>query len=182
MFRIGDTTIAHAEAKVSIVPDRGRNSGQSFVFQSCKSFEGDANVEATLLSGTSFEPIAIVAGMMKPDFKIGLDVWEQMADYAEFCGPGHAAFHHNVSLVYSTATPKGKKVKSITLIDAVIEKGWGLKSEAGGAPSTDISGKARIYRINSTPSAPAIGSGASGFSIGLSASIGGLSLGVSIGI
>lgn len=182
MFRIGDTTIAHADAKVTMTPDRGKNAGQSFTFQSCKSFEADPNIEATLLLGTSYEPIAIVAGVMKPDFKIGLDVAEQMLDYAEFCGPGHVAMHHTVSVVYSTATPKGKKVKSVTLGDAVIEKGWGLKSEAGGAPSTDVTGKARTYKINSTPAAPAIGSGSSGFSIGLSANIGGLSLGVSIGL
>jgi hypothetical protein len=182
MFKIGDTTIAHADAKLTAVPDRGKNAGQAFTFGACKSIECDANVEATLLMGTSYEPIAIVAGNMKPDFKIGLDVWEQMADYAEFCGPGHIAFHHTLSVVYSTFTPRGKKVKSVTLKDAVIQKGWGFKSEAGGAPSTDISGLARVYLINSTPATPVLGSGSSGFSIGLSASIGGLSLGVSLGI
>lgn len=180
-FRIGDTTIAHSDAKLTIVPDRGRNAGQAFTFEACKSIECDANVEATLLLGTAYRPIAIVAGVMKPDFKIGLDVWEQMADYAEFCGPGHIAFHHTISIVYSAATPKGKKIKSVTLKDAVIQKGWGFKSEAGGAPSCDISGLCRDYQINSTSATPALGSGASGFSIGLSANIGGLSLGVSIG-
>lgn len=182
MFRVGDTTIAHADAVVSMVPDRGKNAGQVFKFSACKSFEADPNVQATLLEGTAYEPIAIVVGVAKPDFKISVDVWEQMADYAEFCGAGHIAFHHTISIVYSTATPKGKKVKTVTIEDAVIEKGWGLKSESGGAPSTEISGKARKYKIGTTNGFPQPGSGSSGFSIGLSANVGGLSLGVSISL
>lgn len=177
-MRIGAKVVSHEFATMTIAPDQGPNAGQAKEFRSCKSFEGDPNFESKLLEGTSFQPVAIVVGAMKPDYKIELEAHDEMAEYAKFCGPGYGAMTHTISVVYDMPTPSGRKVRSFTLIQASIEKGWGAKSEANSAVSASLSGKAIDFQIDGVSPAPKGGS--AGATLGGSQSVGGGALGISV--
>jgi len=179
MFRIGDAVFTHANAIVVMTPRRAGASGSQQTFYSAKSFEGDANVEAFFVEGTSHEAVAIGVGVAKPDFKIGGVTLEEILDYAARCGPGYQEAHHDITLTLK----QGSKVATAKWIDAVIEKGWGLKTESGSNPNNEISGKARRFELNGIGGFSQPGSGKSlggGLSVGASVSIGGVSLGVKL--
>jgi len=176
-FQIGGSVYAHADAKVILRPRKP--GGQQKTFLSAKSFEGDANVESFLVEGTSHEAVAIGVGVIKPDWKISLANWDEVQEYAGLCGRGYQIMLHDLTIVFS----QGARTATVTIGQCVIEKGWGVKSDSGGGPTVEMSGKARTLDMNGIGGVPAPGGGGGGGSlleIGASVSIGGLSLGVGL--
>lgn len=143
-FRIGDRVFAHADGQIKLTPDEGKAAGQPFTARAAKSFSGELGGKAIALMGNSITPVAVVLASAEPSFTLSLDVMQVSVDLAEHVADGYARMAY--SIVVTFTRPSLAPV-SFLLDGCIIEKGFGFKSDSGGAPSDELSGKCRTIRM-----------------------------------
>lgn len=170
-FKLGGKAFSHANGACHATPQEGKSAHQNFQFVAVKSLDFDPKLKAVLLKGFSNAPAAIVAGDAEPEFKIGLDVAQQSSDYAQFCGDGFAVMLHEFVVIFQRS---GIVSVRFEFLDCIIESGFGWKSESGGAPNAELSGKCRKILVNGLDPFVIAGGGPGGSSSlgGISASLG----------
>jgi hypothetical protein len=144
-FRIGNEIHVHADARVQLAPNEGPNARQPFTVRAAKSLSADNGAKAIVITSAGvLEPVAVALASAEPSFSLGLDVMQVSTDYALHCGNGYQRMSHTATIVFNRP---GLPPITFTLSQVIIEKGFGLKSDAGGQPTDEISGKFRRMRI-----------------------------------
>jgi hypothetical protein len=143
-FRVGSTTFVHADGRTKFIPLEGPNAGQPFLVRAVKSLEADQAGKAISMQGQSITPQAVAIASAEPTWKVGLDVMQVAIDLLEFAGQGAARMHYEIVTIMERP---GLAPVSFICEDAVIEKGFGLKSDAAAQPTDEFSGKQRRLLI-----------------------------------
>lgn len=143
-FRVGDTTFVHADGQIRMIPEEGKAKGLPFTVRAAKSISCELGGKALALTGTSIVPVSIVLVSAEPVFSIGLDVMQVSVDLAEHVGDGYARIRYQI---VTTFTRPGLASATFICDGCVIEKGFGFKSDAGGAPGDELSGKCRTIKL-----------------------------------
>lgn len=138
-FKIGANVFVHADGQVKFIPEEGGSAGLPFSMRA-KAFSGEHNGKAIALKGNTILPVTVALAEAEPSFSVGLDVMQMSIDLAEHVGDGYARIPYQIIVTYSR--PRLAPV-SFILNKCIIEKGFGFKSESGGAASDEISGKCR---------------------------------------
>ncbi|MEO7329442.1 MAG: hypothetical protein ABI193_12740 [Minicystis sp.] len=126
--------------KVTAEEDWSPAFEQPFTIVSAKSLNCENGGKIITLMGNSIEPVAIEFAAAEPSFSIGLDVQQVSLDLAEHVGNGFQRMHYTIT---TTFTRPGLPSVTFRMENALFEKGFGFKSDAGGAPSDELSGKHR---------------------------------------
>lgn len=170
-FKLGGKAFSHANGACHATPQEGKAAYQNYQFNTVKSLDFDHKLKAILLKGFTNGPSATVAGDAEPEFKVGLDVAQESSNYAVFCGDGFHVIHHELIVVFQRP---GIVTVRFEFLDCIIESGFGWKSEAGGAPNAELSGKCRKILVNGVDPFVIAGGGPGGSTAvgGISASLG----------
>ncbi|MCC6559645.1 MAG: hypothetical protein IT372_42555 [Polyangiaceae bacterium] len=144
MFQIGDEVFVHADGTIKLIPGAGPAAGQPFTALAAKSFSGEHNGKAIALMGNSVVPVSVALASAEPSWSVGLDVMQVAVDLAEHCGDGYARMPYSIVVTYTR--PRLAPV-TFLLDQCVVEKGFGFKSDSGGAPGDELSGKCRSIRL-----------------------------------
>lgn len=143
-FRIGDNVFTHADGQIKLIPLEGPKAGQPFTVRSAKSMSAELGGKAVALMGNSVVPVAVVLASAEPSFTFGLDVMQVSVDLAEHVGDGYARIRYDGVVVF---TRPGLAPVTFILKGCVIEKGFGFKSDSGGAPGDELGGKFRQLQL-----------------------------------
>src|SRR5215208_7264900 len=139
-FRVGDSAFVHADGQTRLIPEEGKAKGLPFVARAAKSISCELGGKAVALMGNSIVPVSIVLASAEPTFSVGLDVMQVSIDLAEHVGDGYARIRYQI---VTTFTRPGLAPVTFICDGCIIEKGFGFKSDAGGAPGDELSGKCR---------------------------------------
>lgn len=143
-FRIGDKVFVHADGQIKLIPEEGPAAGLPFTCRAAKSFSGELGGKAIALMGNTIVPVSIALASAEPSFNVSLDVMQVSVDLAEHAGNGYARMRYQMVVTY---TRPSLLPVTFTLDGCVIEKGFGFKSESGGAPNDELSGKCRTITL-----------------------------------
>lgn len=143
-FRIGDDVFVHADGASKFIPSLGPNKGQPFLVRAVKSMTGELGGKAIAMMGNSIEPVAIALASAEPSFSFGLDVMQVAIDLAEHVGDGYARMPYQI---ITTMSRPGLAPVSFIFHQCIVEKGFGIKSDAGAQATDEISGKCRSIRL-----------------------------------
>lgn len=143
-FQIGSVIFVHADARCTLTPKEGPKKGQPFTIRACSKLTGDSAGKAVEAKGNSIEMVAMALGEVSHSFSIGLDVSQVSVDYLAHCGDGAARMLHDITI---TLNRPGLPPVTYLRSDSVIEKGFGLSSDAGSQTKDEISGKSRTAEI-----------------------------------
>lgn len=143
-FRIGDIVYTHSTGKITLVPEEGKAKGQPFEVLAAKSMSMELGGKAIVLMGNSIVPVATALASAEPVFTFGLDVMQVTVDLAEHVGDGYAAIRYSGIVTWQRP---GLAPVTFRALGCTIEKGFGFKSDAGGAPNDEISGKFRDMEL-----------------------------------
>lgn len=143
-FRIGDDVFVHADASIKFIPSLGPNKGQPFLVRAVKSLSGELGGKAVAMMGTSIVPVAVALASAEPSFSFGLDVMQVSVDLAEHAGDGYARMPYQIMIVMSRP---GLAPVTFIFDQCIVEKGFGLKSDAGAQATDEMSGKCRNIRL-----------------------------------
>ena len=143
-FQVGSMIFVHADAKCTLTPREGPKKGQPFTVRAASKLNAELGGSAVEAMGNSIEAVAIALGKASHTFSIGLDVSQVSVDYAVHCGNGCARMAHDIAIVLNRP---GLPPVSFLIGNAIIEKGFGLSSDAGSQTKDEISGKNQTLRI-----------------------------------
>lgn len=143
-FQIGSVIFVHADARCTLTPKDGPKKGQPFTVLACTKLTGDSAGKAIEAKGNSINAVAMALGEVSHSFAVGLDVGQVSVDYLEHAGDGAARMLHDVTI---TLNRPGLPPVTYIRSDAIIEKGFGLSSDAGAQVKDEISGKSRTATI-----------------------------------
>jgi hypothetical protein len=138
MFRIGDKVHVHADGRVIFTPEEGARAGQPCPVRACKSMGIELGGKVISLMGNQILPVASALASAEPSISIGVDVAQVSLDLADWAGNGYARMLWSASITLNRPglPPMTWLGKHITW-----EKGFGFKSDAGGSPTDEFSGK-----------------------------------------
>jgi hypothetical protein len=137
-FRIGDKIHTHADVRLIITPEEGQAAGQPFAVRAVKSMNLELGGKVISLQGTQILPVANAFASAEPSCSFGLDVAQVSMDLAAHAGNGYARMHYGWNL---TLNRPGLPPMTWIGSHVLFEKGFGIKSDSGGAPSDEFSGK-----------------------------------------
>lgn len=143
-FLIGGAMFVHADHVLKLTPHDGPNAGQPWRSKMAKSLSAENGGKAIVAKGGTIVPVAIALAETEGSFTIGFDVMQGSMDYLDWCGPGAQRMIHQGQIIF---TRPGLAPISFYLIGMIIEKGFGLKSDAGAQPSDELTGKMRLLEI-----------------------------------
>ncbi|MEO5726580.1 MAG: hypothetical protein ABI134_11925, partial [Byssovorax sp.] len=135
-FRIGDKIHTHADGRVLLTPEEGARAGQPFAVRACKSMGVELGGKAITVMGNQILPVANALASAEPLISLGLDVGQVALDLADHAGNGYARMAWSASI---TLNRPGLPPMTWLAKHIIFEKGFGLKSDAGGAPSDEFS-------------------------------------------
>ncbi|MEP7123148.1 MAG: hypothetical protein ABJE95_19625 [Byssovorax sp.] len=138
MFRIGDKVHTHADGRVIFTPEEGARAGQPFAVRACQSMGIELGGKVITLMGSQILPVASELASAEPSISIGLDVAQVSLDLADWAGNGYARMKWGASI---TLNRPGLPPMTWLAGHVTWEKGFGFKSDAGGAPKDEFSGK-----------------------------------------
>jgi len=143
-FIIGGQMYVHADHVLMLTPGAGPNAGQPWRTKGAKSIDAKNEGKAIVAKGGTIVPVAIAMGETEGSFTLGFDVMQFSIDYLAYCGDGAQRMTHQGQLIFTRPS-----VAPVTfyMIDMIIEKGFGVKSDAGAQPSDEFSGKMRLMEI-----------------------------------
>lgn len=136
-FQIGKKVFTHSTARTVFIPDEGPAEGQPFGI-TAKSMAIDLGGSAIVLEGNSVQPIATAFGKASPTFSFGLDTMQIHMGLMEHVGDGYAVIGYTIQVTWQRA---GLAPITFRCLGCTVEKGFGFKSDSGGAPNDEISGK-----------------------------------------
>ncbi len=161
-FRIGNKVFVHADGRTSFITNEGLNPGVPFLVRAVKGLDAEQGGKAIHIQGQSIQPQAIAIASIEPTWKLDLDYFQVGIDLLEHNGDGAGRMIYEI---ITTFERPGLAPVEFIYEDAVIEKGFGFKSDAGAQPSSAFSGKmgnlkirykGKLYDPYSTPGAPAV--------------------------
>jgi hypothetical protein len=143
-FLIGGQMFVHADHILKLTPGAGPNAGQPWQSKFAKSLEAKNEGKAIVAKGGTIVPVAIAMGESEGSFTIGFDVMQGSIDYLDWCGDGAQRMTHQGQIIFIRPS-----VAPVTfyLVDMILEKAFGLKSDAGAQPSDEFSGKMRLLEM-----------------------------------
>lgn len=139
-FKLGGRVFVHADVAVVMTPYEGANAGLPFTALACNKLAAEHGGKAITIKGNSIVPVSVVMGESEPTWSLGWDTEAISRDYQVHCGDGVARMNHDISI---TATRPGLQSVTWKIIQAVIEKGFGISSDVGAQMKDEFSGKNR---------------------------------------
>lgn len=137
-FQIGKRIFTHSTGKAAFTPDEGPSEGQPFTVPGIKSMGVELGGSAVVLEGNSIQPIAVALGKASPTFNVGLDTFQVSLGLMEHVGDGYAAISYTITITWER---NGLAPVTFRLLNCITEKGFGFKSDSGGAPGDELTGK-----------------------------------------
>ncbi len=137
-FQIGKRIFTHSTGAAAFVPNEGEAEGQPFTLPAIKSMSIELGGSAIVLEGNSIQPVATAYGKAAPTFNFGLDTMQASLGLMEHVGDGYAVIGYTITVTWQR---QGLAPVTFRCLGCIIEKGFGFKSDAGGAPGDELTGK-----------------------------------------
>lgn len=137
-FQIGKKIFTHSTGSAAFAADEGPAEGQPFTMPGIKTMSVELGGSAVVLEGNSIQPIAVAYGKASPTFNFGLDTMQASLGLMEHVGDGYAVIGYTITVTWQRS---GLAPVTFRLLGCIVEKGFGFKSDAGGAPGDELSGK-----------------------------------------